>query len=75
MGKRDIKHKAVYIKMDASSWNDEIEKIEQVCDDMQEEGWTLLTMAFASDKSAVLMFTRPKKRLTQEGDGPSESEE
>lgn len=60
MGKRDIKHKAVYIKMNASSWDGEINKIEQVCDKMQEEGWALLTMAFANEKSAVLMFTRPK---------------
>lgn len=60
MAKRKAEHRAVYISMNATEWSDELRKIEKCCDGMQEEGWTLRTMAWPDSKNAVLVFTRPR---------------
>jgi len=53
-----VEHKARHIKMD--TWADKLRKIEDMCAEMQEGGWSLLSMAFSDSKNAVLVFSRPK---------------
>lgn len=58
MAKRKTEHKAVYMAM-PDSWDTDMRKVERRCDEMQEEGWALLTMSWPNHNSMVLMFTRP----------------
>lgn len=58
--KRKAEHKARNIDMVPSvSWSHVLKRIEDMCDEMQTDGWTLLTMAWPHSKRAVLVFTRP----------------
>ena len=59
--KGKLEHKAKYIEMKAATWAEELVKIERLCNQMQEEGWTLHTMSWPDKENAVLVFIRPQK--------------
>jgi len=61
MAKRNAEHKAMHVETPGPKWSDDMSRIEKCCDDMQEDGWTLLSMAWPDQKNAVLVFTKPER--------------
>jgi len=59
--KSELEHQAKHIEMRSETWEEDLVKIERLCDQMQEKGWTLHTMSWPDQKNAVLVFTRLRK--------------
>ena len=61
MHKKPLEHRIRIIKLDSENWEDEAEKIEELADEMQEEGFALMNVSTPNSKVALVVFTRPRR--------------
>lgn len=59
--KSRLKYEVVRVELSNSSWSAECPVLTKAANDMSAKGWTLVSIAVANDKCAILAFSRPQK--------------